>query len=340
MSLFLQVIGIIFLVIIGIIVLLVIVIRTKWKSIKQMLAVGAQPSTIHLVEDDSPEWLNSENVQQQIRQMEELGFIPGKTYTIEEMPGVTLLSLFHRQDEILATLYRHDIAGVWVDFVVEYEDGTELTVSNAPYGEEIDTRPEVTKIIQKEFSIQQLYSEVKSRWESKPKITSNLQTFKQIFEEAYKRDMVWRNERGGITEDEVRRVAAKDGDRYTEEVIDTAMLKIKIDEIYKWHDECIQQFIKESTLSVADWERYRELIFVVSNQMHPKAFVEYVSCYLNLEDDEIEYFRELASQFRRTKELFDRINASLSEEQNGKKLGSVSFPIDADMYTRFEMDIE
>ena len=86
-----------------------------------------------------------------------LGFHDAGQYTIEEIPGVNLWAFVNPSEAAYGVVYEHPMAGVAVDFVTQYEDGTGITYTTAPQGDELDRRPGHDKVYLKEASTEELY---------------------------------------------------------------------------------------------------------------------------------------------------------------------------------------
>jgi hypothetical protein len=330
---FLQILGIIFLALIGLGILAVVFLWWSWRSLNRSQKEHEIPaSRIHLNEDLTPEWLQEEGIQNMVSGLRSLGFSQGRAYGVKEIPQVRLCAFFSKESDICAVLYGHDMAGNWVDFGLQYEDGTELTVTNAPFGEEIDTRPESRKIFRKGALIPDLHHEMRAMMEMKPIIRINDANFRDEFEKSYARDMQWRNQRGGISHAEIRRVAENQGMDTGNDHFEKAVEEIKLGEIYRWHEECIEHFVSETDMPVSQWVNYEDRFIIVSDQIHPEIFLEYIWQYMDISDEQMDQFEELAQNFLSSKSLFKRINESLSPNIRAEKIGSVSSPIEADIY--------
>jgi hypothetical protein len=108
-------------------------------------------------------------------------------------------------------VYEHPIAGVFVDFFTVNEDDQSLTVSNAPAGEELDTPPGHEKLVEKNLALGDMYDLLLRKRPRGRYRRFDAKNFPEEFARAYAKEMDWRMERGGVTEDEVRRSAAAAG---------------------------------------------------------------------------------------------------------------------------------
>jgi hypothetical protein len=141
------------------------------------------------------------------RELESLGFTPIGTFSVREMPGVVLVAFTQSFKAVCAVIYRHPIAGVFIDMVSTTEDDRSLTVTNAPAGGNLDQPPGRAKIFETKHTLRQLFDRVLSDRPSGPYKRIDASNFVRIFEGEYAREMEWRKQRGGPTADEVRREA-------------------------------------------------------------------------------------------------------------------------------------
>jgi hypothetical protein len=328
-----QILGIIFLVIVVVVVLAYFLIRRKLKAIAKALeGCAAQASEVHLEEELRPAWVTEPNVQSMMEELTQLGFTRGRAYGIEEMPQVKLCTFFRTDPAIACALYQHDAVGNWVDLVVKYEDGTDITVTNAPTGEDVDTRPNSTKVFLKGAGLTELCRELEGRLERKATRDIHDANFKEIFEEAYREDMEWRNKRGGVTEEEVRRIAQKMDGEFDDTVIEEAVLQIKSGELYQLHEDCIENFARQNRMSAGEDGHDRNALFVVSDQVDAASYVDYLGNYLDFSYEMTEQLLRLSKVTRSPKVLFMKGNGLLPRKSRATKVGSVSSPIDADIY--------
>ena len=332
MGMILQIIGAITLLVIAVLALIAFVLFRKWKSFSnQLSATPINPTRIDLQPDPNPQWLQDRAVQQDIQALERLGFARGKAYTIEQMPGVFLASLCHPEHRLIACLYQHEAVGLFADLVAELADGRELTVTNAPMGAEIDTRPESEKIFLTNATVTDLFEEMQRRSEGLPLQAVSNEGFASQFETAYHKDMTWRAERGGVSEAEVRRVAIQQGEGHDEEAIQTAMQRTKLQEIEQWESECLASFEDSTDLSVREWKHFQETMFIFRDDFHAPAFAEYLADKGLLEEDEaLEEMIKGRSAALSARVLLNRIEEDADCRLH--RLGSVSSPITAEIY--------
>lgn len=140
-------------------------------------------------------------------ELESLGFAPIGVYRVREMPGVVLVAFTHAHQAACAVVYRHPIAGVFVDMASMTEDDRGLTVTSAPLGGNLDQPPGRAKVYLPEGTVRQLYDRLLAERPQGAHRRLDASNFVRVFETEYAREMEWRAKRGGPTQEEVRREA-------------------------------------------------------------------------------------------------------------------------------------
>src|SRR6185436_1870800 len=92
-------------------------------------AAEMQPDTIRLIEAPNHRWKDGGAVKSFARSFTSLGFAEVGTFTVDVIP-VGIRFLIHETEKQYAAIYEHPQAGVWINLVILYEDGTSLTFSN------------------------------------------------------------------------------------------------------------------------------------------------------------------------------------------------------------------
>lgn len=330
MDTFLKIMGIGALALIGGLAVLVIVVWMFWRKIKKALRGGLPPSSIELQMDPNPDWLDKPEVRAQSDALEAAGFARGHAYTIEKMPDVKLLSFCHPATHAFACVYDHGVAGVWTDVCANVADGREFTVSNAPMGSELETRPETVKTYRKDAPAGELVAMLHQQLQGLAAVRVGLENFAAEFAAAYGRDMAWRNTRG-ISESEVRKIAENHFDgKLTEEQLQEAFIQAKSDEIGNWAAEGIESFCKTSSLSVAEWRRYENDTFIFSGRFHPAGFLHYLAGEAGVCPDRLLRHATGVDGGSTLRDVLGRIAAETGAEF--VKLGDITEPIAAEVY--------
>ncbi len=178
--------------------------------------LAVNPARIHLVAD--PDTLPTDPAR--VAELEELGFAAAPGFTIEEMPGCRVFPFFRAEPTVVAVLYEQE-GTVWCDVHRQGVDGSSLTVSNAPTGSELDQPPGAVKRFHPEADIRELWD----RFQAEPmegearEITPG--NFAAVFELACADEMDWRIDRGGVTREEVERIARAGDEDVDDETLET-----------------------------------------------------------------------------------------------------------------------
>ena len=333
MGAFLQVIGGVFIFLVFIAVGLYL--WFKWNQVGKYLSVkeNPTPSQIHLIPDVSPDWIEEKDAADKaISEFESLGFTAVGPFKIKEMPPVRLFSFVHTQAQMMAVVYNHEAAGVWCDVCTEYENGKTFTVTNAPMGQEIDVNPNAFKIWDKTLNEFELIQKMDQERGSGPYKSVSAETFAREFERSYAEDMDWRNRHGGPTKEEILQVAKNMNIQFNEDMIDSAYTESVQKTIDRLNEECIEQFIATTTISVAEWEDIRDHILTIHEKIPPQMLLEYFDNYVGFSEEHLDEMESLVDANMSVDELFRRINESLPDELKSRKVGEVSTPVRGEIY--------
>jgi hypothetical protein len=183
------------------------------------LPKGGLTRSIHLRRDDALVLKDPPGVEARVAPLLTLGFGDGGTWVIEELK-LAVRFLAKPDDGIYAAVYdRHPVAGIWVDLVTLFEDGTSITVNDLKRASALDERPGHTKVRIDGATVEELHARLLAERPRKPMLRLTPADIPARFEKAYADEMAWRDARGGPTEDEIRRIAAASGKTITDEQI-------------------------------------------------------------------------------------------------------------------------
>lgn len=318
--------GILFLALLFLFIVFLIWAIGKWKKFTKSLEDNSvsSPSEIHLSVDLNPDWLTEEIK----NEVSNAGFTIVKAYTIEEMPQISLSHLANSLTGLKAVLYHHPQLGNWYDLCAE-DDSTEYTVSSAPQGEELDRRPNTCKEWHKGKSLQTLLARFEELTKETTLKSSALEDFRKDFEESYAKEMKWRNEKGGISQEEIERVAENMDSNLSPEVIEASYKELKQREIQNLHHEVITHFKNNSPLYEV---KFAERYFILHDELAPGELPDYLAVYLNLSEKQVTDFNSLAREGCSLEDLFEIITDCLSPQRRPQKITNVEHPIRATIY--------
>lgn len=265
----------------------------KWtdgmeKMLKHMQSAGAgllyvPPMTIELTPAGDDDITNKQDFEFATMEVQNLGFHRGGLFRLGEI-GAICRALFHPDRKLDAVVCEHPLIGVWVEFCAQFPDGTSMTYLNSKQTSGLDHPPGRDN---RNFPDEQ----VANVWErfrralidrSLPNVTAD--SFQQRYEEAYDREMEWRMERGGVTEDEVRRCVEMAGGEFSEDHCRMVQQTWRM-RIAQFKDEQLREaFAEGSKMSIAEYERKRDrLVFI-----HDQTAASQLLMHLKYSDDDDE----------------------------------------------------
>jgi hypothetical protein len=171
-------------------------------------ALAKQPDTIHLEPASPGAWQDPDNARQVTDAIRALGFEAAGTFTIPELPGVTLALLAHPSARLYAAIYQHPRAGAWFEFFRRNNDGTGATFTTLPPNG-LSDRPGHPVVRAPGSDPRTLFDHATSPHgaggDAQP---ASAQAAIHVFETGYAEAMAWRKQ-NGISRAEVVRIAAK-----------------------------------------------------------------------------------------------------------------------------------
>jgi hypothetical protein len=174
---------------------------------------------IHLVPKETPK---NKKFEEACGAFLNAGFKDLGSYIVTELK-VHLRAFTKPMEHFVGVVYLHQIAGVWTNVVVAYEDGSGLTLSNAPAGGNLDHRPGQIVVTHVNSTVEQLIAETgKLRKEGPYKDALTGKEFVNMFEESWAKDWAWRKSRGGATVEEIKRIAQEKHMKLTDEMLEAA----------------------------------------------------------------------------------------------------------------------
>lgn len=342
---FLKLVGAFIVAIILLVVAIVLFIRWKFRRfLKNMMETavaqassGVPPFRIKLKphDDDEAEWFHDDDVQVQMQQFESSGFTSLGDYIVEGLP-LLIRGFQHQDHNVYGVIYDHGAAGVWSDVVRRYDDESSWTVSSAKeHG--MDAAPWHTPCFLPGQPVNEL---LKRLLESSP--ASGVQTtgadkFVPRFEAAYKREMNWRIERGGATEQEIRRICEKNGQDCSSEQVEQiqGLWKTAIGEFLS--EQVLRLWRKESGISSREYERIAPNLVVIHDRLTAEQVLS--QGYSDL-DDEVEDEEQLAIQVEnwcRTESpttAFRKLIAIRNTEERSNRVTQFNKPLNSEIWER------
>ncbi|WP_146115629.1 MULTISPECIES: hypothetical protein [Pirellulaceae] len=374
MQLFLQIVGGAFVALVLFVIVAYFLIRWKLRSwlkslgdlIAQGLGGGVPPFRIKLTRrselgDPEEEWVQDEHAkafESLTEQFQDLGFTKLEDYVMEEI--ATQMRILLDQDQATtAVVYCHPVIGVWSDVTRRYQDKTSWTFSSTKY-HGMDIPPYTTQKFFPDESVEEILAKFRAEAPEAGMITITKQEFPSLFEKAYAREMDWRMERGGATEEEIRRIAEMNGDQCTDETVRQIQLQWRT-AIHEFvSDKALKRYRKDAELNSFEWDHVQNYGVVIHERMQGEQLLQvydeeyYPDILGQSDDDDDEDAAEMREQRQKWNRRIDELNQALTRGnpqqvfrdmialQNGSdtpKLkweykSSVTEPVAADIWTR------
>jgi hypothetical protein len=198
MSVFLQILGVIFLVIIAYVGFRILLLLGKLAlilyGVKKFVteAVARAPAaTIRLVPVLEARWDNADAVALAAG-LPALGYEQVGFFDLDVTGGLRLQAWVHSELGLYAIVYSSARAGIWSDVVTKYEDGTSLTYSNSLHGGKLKQRPGRENVYFKGLGTDELHRKMLAQRPNRPTRRLSPDDFVRDFESAYAEQMAWR----------------------------------------------------------------------------------------------------------------------------------------------------
>lgn len=331
MTLFLQIIGGIVVGIIALIILGYAYFRIRYGKWVDYLANDTEPLQIHLNEDFSPDWREDPKVATFVEALKANGFELGKAYNIVEMDGVNMQSLF--MPPFLATVWTHTMVDPWVDISFDDEDSCiEYSLTNAPLGETISSRPEAHKTFMKDASVPELLAVAKKQATDLNCKLINDSNFRENIEESYRKDMAWRCNQGGMSFDEFVATAQTDPKNYKEDHIREAFVETKLTELHRWHEAAVERLDEQESGFLESLCESGKTVFMVPRDGEVEAYIRYMEQQGVIGEQQSESMVKAFSGQSDLQMVVQRIFHGISEDLRPRKVKDIDFPISAELY--------
>lgn len=333
-----------------IVLVIAVVVFIRWKFsrlLKNMMdaavsASGAVPPfriTLSLKEadeEDDDSWTHEKDMSELTSDFESAGFTQIGDYDVEGLP-LQVRGFQQQEHRAYGVIYDHVAAGTWCDVVRRYEDETTWTVSSGKlHG--MDSAPWHTPNFLSGESVSLLLKKLLETSPETGHLNAGADLFVERFESAYKREMNWRIERGGATEQEIRRIAEMNGQECSAE---------HVEQIQKQWKSAIGSFLsaralmtwrKESAIPLREYNRIAENLVVVHNRLTDEQIFDLA--YDPEVDDEDERAEELSGKVKEwclaqsPIRAFGKMLTEQNTEAQWKQIGEVQKPVKAEIWER------
>jgi hypothetical protein len=283
--------GILFLVVLWFTIKLLIrwLLKKVAKFVEAIAGGNVPPFRITLDKTDDIKWSKAKQIKAVTKAFEKIGYEQIGDFRIPEILPLQLdgiRALMNPATATYAVLNGYPSMGVVVDIAWDFVDGEHLAVSNAPQTG-LD-RPDFSRLerievnlVKNPGAVAQLHEKAVELQAGRAAKPVSADAFATVFRKAHAREMDWRVERGGVTAEEVRRVAElQKQEPPTDEAVEMVRqhwrtaISLHVDQLLR---ERFEQYMTK-TKSIAEWQEVRDRIYIV----HEHSDVEQVIARLSL----------------------------------------------------------
>jgi hypothetical protein len=165
-----------------------------------------QPDHIRLFPQPGYPWKKPVAVSKLAAPLACRGFTDLGPYRIDVMPELTVRVLVNPTVSVYACVYEHAKAGIWLELVSRYEDGSRATFTTHPSNRS-DQRPQDTVVRAASASAEALYGRMLTERPQRTLLRLDAATVIRLFESAYAEQRLWRQTEE-ISASQVTNVAA------------------------------------------------------------------------------------------------------------------------------------
>jgi hypothetical protein len=309
------------------------------EMLDSLQAGGPPPMRIKLEAVSAVDWEDPDAVDKLLQPLREVGFTDIGTYVIAAI-DTRAHALQQPAESVCAVIYEHPQIGVWADLVTRYEDGGTISYANAK-DDRMD-RPANRQVTYFEgCDTGKLYRRLLDERPRKAMFRVDAGNFVDVFEQAYAEEMDWRMSRGGPTEQEIRRIAERDGQECTPELVET--IRGSWSQSYNefLDDQLRDAYLATSGVAASRWEQIRDQVVFVHDQLTPQEVVDLYEEALDWDDGRAEALSDAAqrtAESRSPRDAFAECNVKLPSQSRFEKIGSVDEPVAADVYLMPDVD--
>ncbi len=348
MDTFLQVLGIACLAMLGLIGLVMLwfvwkcwgawrEFRVLTKSMGTLWAGDVPPFRVKLERVDRPTWADRDQIEFLAGPLRKAGFVDLGIFDVTPSQ-IRLLALASEKSSIYAAILQHPQSGVHLELVTAYADGTDCTYHTSEVACLLDQWPFKKIKALPDLGAGELLERLLAERPQKAMLPATVEAFSDLYESLWAREFDWRIARGGLTAEEIRRLASANGGGVSEEDVRVVQRHWRLSINAHYHVELQRRFLASGRYSAVEWERMRDRVRFVHDNLEWDEVV--AMCGLGTDDcyPILEYSEKISAEVDRLaaafppREAFARINELLKPEQRFEKLYELEQPVPAAVY--------
>lgn len=349
MKLFLMIVGA-FLVAFAIFVLLILLwIRAKIRGFASTIVEGLRgmaeaakafpPVRLELSPAAALKWDDGAGFDRVAEAIRAAGFVDAGQYTVPSREGLKIAGFANPARAVYAAVYEMAPAGIWADFVTRYADGTALTYSNGKH-HGLDRPPGKAAEFHDGMAVEELCRRFLEERPARPILAAPPEGFAAAVERYHAEEMDWRLRRGGLTEEEIRRVAVRDSSEPSQELIRHTQRMWWASVTADLEERLRVSYLATVSVPVANWESVRDRLVFVHDYLRADDLVAKFGWIAEEDEDGEETVRRRLAELGECsgRQAFERLNATFPAAHQHRLLGKVDRPVEADVYAAPEIE--
>ena len=296
------------------------------------------PPRLHLaVDSDPPEQGGIDRTAKRAEGFASLGFELLGKYFPTNYPSLKMVVFSNPSNGCCAIVYYAQGIGTWSEAVVRTQSGEWISATNVTKRLHFIHLPGDRKFHEPNKSEAELVNIVLKATSREPVVAFSQETFSGEYERVYSRAanqrllesiedyelrQLLRESSGTTCGDEPHEMSDSDFKQFKEAFFKVLTMQLS--------SACVLDFMRQNTVSASEWQRSRERLLVVHDRVELSEVTRAKTCEAYVTPK----LKPLLKSAKRAapRETFAKINASLSARDRYVKLGSVSFPVAADIY--------
>jgi hypothetical protein len=305
------------------------------KGLKEVLDAKPMhpPCRVNPLPEPNPQWRNPEAIKKFSDEFLAHGFTALGAFTLPEVGGLQLAAFVHEGERLYGVAYDHEKLPPNIDIVGELEDGGELSGSNTTFGDTVDRRPEVIAIRLDGGGVKELLAAVQAHPAPAPRKPVAGADFATYFRTTYARTMNWRMKRGGVTREEIRRQAQKDGTELTEEQFEEVYQEQRATYMTELQAGCLAQYLDDQKPAAAEWDEIQDRVFAVPAPLTEAEVRELLELHCELDEEQTHRLEQIKLSFSQTAlDFMHQVMDGNIGSLGLKRLGTVQEPVPAEIF--------
>lgn len=248
---------------------------------------------------------------------------------------IKLRAFHHEEWNAYAVLYEMAPAGVWMDIWQSFGPEKSYTLTSAPVGEAVSSRPGRVKEYRKGASAAELLAQFPSVRPPETADPCPPNSFASIFAKEYNDYMDWVAVQGGPSEEEIRRVAIESGETPDDQAVAFARQMAVSNSRVLLNSRLKDSFLDSGQVTARQWDEMEDNYLIAHDLLDAEELHSMIQgiAYKSLPDSAFEVPESLTGR-EKFALIRDRVSADLAKLS---LVGKVTSPIEAEFY-RYEFD--